>query len=120
MEKVAKLSDFGSSDRIRLKVDSESYLIVKHNKDFYAISNKCPHLGLSMSRAKIVGDEIVCPWHGSRFAICNGENKDWANSFAGVPMPSWSHKLIGLGRKPAPIKSVKLVQDGDFLFWPGD
>ncbi len=120
MKQVATVAKFETSDRVMVKVDARSYLVIKYDDHYYAIENKCPHLGMSMSRAKISGDEVVCPWHGSRYAICTGENRDWVNSFAGIPMPSWTHKLIGLGRKPAPIKSVKLSQEGDALFWPDE
>ena len=118
MQSIAKVADFGTVDRVKGKVGGESYLGIQYGDDYYAIENKCPHLGMSMSRAKIVDDEIVCPWHGSRYAICNGENRDWVNSFAGVPMPAWTHRLIGLGRKPSPIRTLKLVRDGDSLLWP--
>ena len=38
----------------------------------YAIENTCPHRGGPLSEGAIAGDEVTCPWHGSRFNIKTG------------------------------------------------
>lgn len=76
-----------------------------------AFENKCPHLGLALSRGKIEGGAITCPWHGSKFDICSGKNLDWVNSFVGIPMPDWTHGMIALGKKPAGIKIFKASEN---------
>ena len=48
---------------------------------------------------------MQCPWHNSRFEVCTGTNKDWVTGVAGKDTPAWSRKLIGLGRKPADLKT---------------
>ena len=78
-----------------------------------AFENKCPHLGLALDRGKIEDGAIRCPWHHSRFDICSGKNLDWVNAVVGIPMPVWSHKLIALGKPPAPIRTFPATeQDG--------
>lgn len=39
---------------------------------YYAIEDTCPHRGGPLSEGKIEGDEVICPWHGSRFNIKTG------------------------------------------------
>ena len=38
----------------------------------YAIEDTCPHRGGPLSEGNIAGDEVICPWHGSRFDIKSG------------------------------------------------
>ena len=39
----------------------------------YAVEDKCPHNGESLSKGTInFVDEIVCPWHGQRFDLKTG------------------------------------------------
>jgi nitrite reductase/ring-hydroxylating ferredoxin subunit len=86
----------------------------------YAASNRCPHLGLSLSKGpggkRFVEGQVVCPWHNSRFDLCTGENLDWAPGFAGRDLPRWSARLVALGRKPAPLTTYPVVAEGEDLF----
>ena len=40
---------------------------------FYAVDDRCPHQGESLSKGKInyLG-EVICPWHGYRFNLKTG------------------------------------------------
>ena len=40
--------------------------------DYYAIENSCPHRGGPLAEGMMAGDEVICPWHGSRFNIKTG------------------------------------------------
>jgi nitrite reductase/ring-hydroxylating ferredoxin subunit len=86
----------------------------------YAASNRCPHLGLSLSKGpggkRFTEGQVVCPWHNSRFDLCTSENLDWAPGFAGRDMPRWSARLIALGRKPAPLTTYPVVVEGEDVF----
>ena len=81
-----------------------------------AFENKCPHLGLSLSRGKIEGSAITCPWHGSKYDMCSGKNLDWVNSFVGIPMPQWTHGMIAMGKKPHPVATFKASEKGGAVF----
>ena len=39
---------------------------------YYAIENACPHRGGPLAEGMMAGDEVICPWHGSRFNIKTG------------------------------------------------
>ena len=85
-----------------------------------AARNRCPHLGLSLTRGpggvRYDDGVVTCPWHNSRFDLGSGENLDWAPGFAGREMPSWSKRLIALGRKPAPLATYAVSIDGDDVY----
>lgn len=95
-----------------------TYLLTKVGEVYYAIEDQCPHLGLSMARGEITDGAIKCPWHGSRYDVCSGKNLDWVSGVVGIPMPKWTHKIIALGKTPAPVKSTKLIVDGEHLRFP--
>lgn len=39
---------------------------------YYAIDNACPHRGGPLAEGVLAGDEVICPWHGSRFNVKSG------------------------------------------------
>ena len=34
---------------------------------YYVIENTCPYRGGPLAEGMVAGDEVICPWHGSRF-----------------------------------------------------
>ncbi len=77
-----------------------------------AFENKCPHLGMALTGGKIENGAIICPFHGSKFDICTGQNLDWVNGFMGIKMPGWTHGVIAMGKKPAGIKTIPASESG--------
>jgi len=39
---------------------------------YYAIENTCPHRGGPLAEGMLAGEEVICPWHGSRFNVKTG------------------------------------------------
>lgn len=81
-----------------------------------AVENRCPHFNLPMTRGRVEHGAIRCPWHGSRFDACTGENLDWVHSVAGLPLPAWSRALVAAGRKPAPLKTFNVTEADGKLY----
>jgi nitrite reductase/ring-hydroxylating ferredoxin subunit len=65
---------------------------------------------LPLAKGKLENGIITCPFHGSSFDVCSGENQDWCNKVGGASLPAWSQKLVALGKKPAPV-SVFAVEE---------
>ncbi len=47
-------------------------LLVRRGDDILVVENWCPHAGGPLSEGEIVGDEVRCPWHDSRFCLRDG------------------------------------------------
>jgi 3-phenylpropionate/trans-cinnamate dioxygenase ferredoxin subunit len=47
-------------------------LIVNYEGQFYAIGNRCTHLGGDLSKGTLEGKIVTCPRHGSRFDVTTG------------------------------------------------
>ena len=41
--------------------------------EYYALDNDCTHVGGPLCEGEIIGDRVVCPWHGAEFSIRTGE-----------------------------------------------
>lgn len=113
---VCKSEEIVEGQPFVFKKGDQSLIVSRIKGKVQAISAKCPHLGLSMARGKISDGVIQCPWHGSRFDICTGRNVDWVNSVAGIHMPKWSHKLLGLGKQPAPVATFEASEEKGRVF----
>jgi nitrite reductase/ring-hydroxylating ferredoxin subunit len=108
---IAKSTDVEEGKMFLAQADALQVILTRVEGRAYAVENKCAHLGWSMARGSITGSTIQCPWHGSKFDVCSGENLDWVHTFAGIAMPHWSHGLIALGKQPAPIQTFELVEE---------
>jgi nitrite reductase (NADH) small subunit len=42
------------------------------NGTFYALDNRCTHMGGPLGEGQVEGNVVICPWHGSRFDITTG------------------------------------------------
>lgn len=48
---------------------------------FLACKDRCTHMGAPLSDGRVVGNAVVCGWHGWTFDLGTGHctNKDWAS-----------------------------------------
>lgn len=113
---LSNLSDFATKERAVFNVEGTSVLVIKKEGRFYAVANKCPHLGLPLASGKVEGETITCPFHGSKFDLNSGENLDWVTSFVGMKIPVWSRRLLEMGKKPAPLQVFKVVVQDEKLY----
>jgi nitrite reductase/ring-hydroxylating ferredoxin subunit len=65
-----------------------------------AFVNKCPHLGLKLTKGKIEAGVITCPFHGSSFDISTGAEKTWVSGVMGVKLPGVVCNVLAMGKPP--------------------
>ena len=111
--KLAQASAIVEGKNQCVKHNGQKILLVKHQGKIHAMENRCPHLGLSLEKGKVVDGVITCPFHGSSFDICTGENKDWVNSVLGVGVPKWTAKMIAMGKAPEAVRTFPVDVVGD-------
>jgi nitrite reductase/ring-hydroxylating ferredoxin subunit/uncharacterized membrane protein len=68
--------DLPEAELRRAQVRGVSILVVKRDGRIYALGEKCAHLGGPLAEGKLEADSVVCPWHGSRFALVDGRVMD--------------------------------------------
>jgi nitrite reductase/ring-hydroxylating ferredoxin subunit/uncharacterized membrane protein len=71
---VAVLDDSELADGSpqQVTVSGNDVLLYRTNGTVHALANRCSHRGGPLHEGKIEGQEIVCPWHSSRFRIQDG------------------------------------------------
>lgn len=71
--KVASTKEIQPSHMKEVKVSNESICIANVNGKFFAIGNRCTHQGGRLAGGTLVGYEVECPIHGSKFDVRTGE-----------------------------------------------
>jgi nitrite reductase/ring-hydroxylating ferredoxin subunit len=91
-------------------VGDRKILVLNQENQYYAVDSACPHLKLSLKKGKIVGGNIVCPWHRSAFDLSSGEAKDW------TPWPPVVGKAMAAvsPAKPLTVYATR-VEDGNLM-----
>jgi nitrite reductase/ring-hydroxylating ferredoxin subunit len=110
---VAQTSQIQEGQVLPVKVEDRKILLAKVDGKIYALDNKCPHLGMPIAKGKVCDGAITCPWHGATYSLATGENLKWVDSFAGIPLPQWSHAAIAMGKQPQGIKTYSATEQGE-------
>jgi len=73
--RVASTSDIPEGKMKKVTVGSQQVLVVNLKGKYYAIGNVCTHLGGSLDRGILDGNEVECPLHHSHFDVTTGQVK---------------------------------------------
>ena len=71
--KVARKSEIADQSAKLLEIEDKRIALFNLGDRFYAIDDTCPHADGPLSEGSIEGEEVECPWHGSRFNIKTGQ-----------------------------------------------
>ncbi|MDQ6954719.1 MAG: non-heme iron oxygenase ferredoxin subunit [Mariprofundaceae bacterium] len=71
---VAAQDEFIAGTRRVVETDVGAIAVFNLDGDYYAIEDKCSHDGGELASGTCDGDEIICPRHGARFCIRNGQS----------------------------------------------
>lgn len=91
--RVASLKELDFHKMIAVKADGKEILILDSGSKYYAIGNRCTHMGCLLSDGVLNGDNIQCISHGSVFDVKTGE------------------VIKGPAKKPVPTFEVKVDWD---------
>jgi nitrite reductase (NADH) small subunit/3-phenylpropionate/trans-cinnamate dioxygenase ferredoxin subunit len=75
---VCKVSDIPDGEAKRFVVDDTMIGVFHIDGKFYALDDRCPHAGASLTRGDIKGDVVCCRIHLWRFSIRDGTYLDEA------------------------------------------
>lgn len=70
--KVATKSEIADQSAKLFEIGDKTITLFNLGGRFYALDDTCPHNGGPLCEGSIEGDEVECPWHGSRFNIRTG------------------------------------------------
>ncbi len=70
---VGSLSQFQPDVVYEGEISGTRVILINHDGTLHAVSNVCPHVSLLLTDGSVSGDTLVCPFHGSAFALATGE-----------------------------------------------
>jgi nitrite reductase/ring-hydroxylating ferredoxin subunit/uncharacterized membrane protein len=77
---VMRADDLPEQQMRRIDVGDVKVLLVKQHGRIHALNETCAHLGGPLSEGTLEEGAVVCPWHGSRYALENGAVLDGPSS----------------------------------------
>lgn len=94
--KLCKISSIPVGEPKQFNVGELEVLVVHLNGEFFCLAARCTHAGAPLAEGNLIGDVLVCPWHGSNFRVMNG--------------------AVVKGPAGKPLKVYRNVVKGDYLF----
>ena len=89
--KVLAVDSLPVGSRQVVKTDNHNLLLLNHQGQLYALKNSCPHLKISLKKAKLTDEgDLVCPMHRSVFDLKTGAVKAW------TPWPPFVGKALAM------------------------
>jgi len=71
-KQVAKSSELPDGEMMRGKTNDADVLVVRQHNRLCALNHRCSHAGGPLSEGTLKDGSVVCPWHGSEFALEDG------------------------------------------------
>jgi nitrite reductase/ring-hydroxylating ferredoxin subunit/uncharacterized membrane protein len=72
------------------EIEGLRIVLVRRQGRVYALGERCSHLGGPLAEGEVRDEGIVCPWHGSRFALEDGRVLDGP---ATMPQPCFETRV---------------------------
>jgi nitrite reductase/ring-hydroxylating ferredoxin subunit len=88
---VAVADTSGLSDgRKVVKVEDRQIALFRIDDRFYAVDNRCPHMGYPLALGSVRGETLTCDWHNWKFGLSDG-----ACSFGGEDVRAYAVRVEG-------------------------
>ena len=71
---VADTADIPVGTIKKVSIEGVRILVANIEGSFYALPDRCPHMGGSLSEGKFADGRISCPNHGSSYDVRTGKN----------------------------------------------
>jgi nitrite reductase/ring-hydroxylating ferredoxin subunit/uncharacterized membrane protein len=89
--RVAREGDVTEGRPVCVAADRFDILLYRRNGAVHALANRCSHAGAPLDEGTVNGElEVTCPWHGSRFRLCDGSV---ARGPATAPQPAFESRI---------------------------
>ena len=70
--RAARVGELKPGEMRLVEVEDERILLANVNGAYHAVAELCTHSGGPLSEGFLEGEEVECPWHGSRFNVVTG------------------------------------------------
>ena len=88
--RAVREADLREGQPVRADVGGVRVVLVRRHGRIHALGETCSHLGGPLAEGEVQDGAIVCPWHGSRFALEDGRVLDGP---ATMPQPCFETRV---------------------------
>jgi 3-phenylpropionate/trans-cinnamate dioxygenase ferredoxin component len=75
--KAGTIGEFKDGTRKKVTLEGQEIMLARVGINYYAVANRCAHMGGDLSAGTLEGTVVTCPRHGSQFDIRTGNNLRW-------------------------------------------
>ena len=104
---VADISEVTEGKMKTVIVNGVEILLAMSGGKYYAVDNRCTHMGGNLSMGTLQGTVISCPLHKSEYDITDGHVIRWTD-WTGLKL-----KLAKMARSPKPLKTYEVKVEGN-------
>lgn len=72
--KIAEVNMLKPGEKKSFSLNNKTVMLANVDGTFYALDNKCPHMGGALSGGDLEGATLACPRHGAKFDVRTGKN----------------------------------------------
>jgi len=73
--KICKTGDVKAGCGKGVEINGKNIAVFNVDGNYYAINDICAHRGGPLSEGELDGTTVICPWHGWRYNVTNGDNE---------------------------------------------
>jgi 3-phenylpropionate/trans-cinnamate dioxygenase ferredoxin subunit len=107
--KVGNTGDFKDGSKRKVSANGLEIMVVRVGDSYYAVNNRCPHMGGDLSNGTLEGTVITCPLHKSQFDVSDGRNIRWLK---GSGIMSALGKTL---KSPRSLRTYKIKIEGNII-----
>ena len=89
---VAKVGDLANGEMKAVAASGTTVLLARVDDRYYAVGNDCTHIAMPLNEGILVGCEVECPLHSSRFDLRTGAA---LCPPAEEPLPVYAVRIVG-------------------------
>jgi 3-phenylpropionate/trans-cinnamate dioxygenase ferredoxin component len=104
---AGKTGELKDGEKKKVGIGGQEIMLARVGDKYYAIANRCPHMGGDLSMGILTGTRIQCLRHGSQFDVTDGHNIRWTSSQGALLT---IYKWI---KSPRPVKTYRVKVEGD-------
>jgi nitrite reductase (NADH) small subunit/3-phenylpropionate/trans-cinnamate dioxygenase ferredoxin subunit len=112
-------ADFREGRARAVRVGDAHAVVFRRRGRLFAMQEACPHMGASLAEGRIVGERVVCRWHGWGFDLESGacDHRSWARARIFEVREEGGRILV---RKPVAPPPPPPPEADDWVVWDPD